>query len=100
MQEKNTETKSVEFMCFAPGAKAVFLAGSFNGWSPTDEPMARNKHDEWRTTLALRPGRYEYNFVVDGRWVCDPNCREQPGHQCPVCVRDADGSMNRVMTVE
>ena len=28
--------------------------------------------DEWTTTLKLEPGRYPYQFVVDGKWMLDP----------------------------
>jgi 1,4-alpha-glucan branching enzyme len=99
LESERSGTKQVEFVCHAPEAKAVFLAGTFNGWSPTDEPMAGNKRGEWRTTLSLRPGRYEYKFVVDGHWVCDPSCPDRPEHRCPVCVTNAVGTMNKVMMV-
>jgi 1,4-alpha-glucan branching enzyme len=99
MEGKLSGTSQVEFVCHAPEAEAVFLSGAFNDWSPTDERMARNKRGEWRTTLSLRSGRYEYKFVVDGQWVCGPSCSGRPGHRCPVCVTNAYGTMNKVMVV-
>lgn len=54
-------------------AIAVFLAGSFNGWNPTATPLTKIRPDTWEVELALPPGRHEYLFVVDGRWLLDPS---------------------------
>ena len=35
--------------------------------------MRRVGEDLWSLSVKLQPGRYEYMFVVDGRWVTDPN---------------------------
>jgi hypothetical protein len=56
------------FTVAAPGAKAVAVVGDFSAW----QPIALFDHDGdgvWSVTVALPPGRYEYAFVVDGRWV-------------------------------
>jgi len=52
----------------------VTLAGDFNGWDPSAQPMHRDPADgTWRAHLALAPGRHVYSFVVNGtRWVIDP----------------------------
>ena len=34
--------------------------------------MRKLKGDIWKKMLKLKPGRYEYQFVVDGEWWCDP----------------------------
>lgn len=60
----------------SPGASAVFIAGSFNDWSPDATPLARGANGSWGIELALPPGRYEYRFVIDGEWVDDPNATE------------------------
>jgi chromosome partitioning protein len=37
-------------------------------------PMSTNgKPGVWVTKLPLFPGRYRYRFVVDGKWMTDPN---------------------------
>jgi hypothetical protein len=55
-------------------AKSVQIAGDFNNWSPVSTPMtAAAKPGDWKTRVALRPGRYRYRFVVDGRWTTDPS---------------------------
>ena len=54
-------------------AHHVMVAGDFNGWSPIGTPLAHtNRPDSWVTKLPLRPGKYCYRFIVDGRWVNDP----------------------------
>ena len=54
-------------------AKKVLIAGDFNNWSPMSTPMVTNHAGSWKMQLPLQPGRYRYRFVVDGRWVTDPN---------------------------
>jgi hypothetical protein len=49
--------------------KEVKVAGSFNNWQP--EPMAR-VGNKWSILLELEPGEYQYKFIVDGQWLCDP----------------------------
>lgn len=101
MTTRETESgrRQLEFVCHAPEAKTVYLAGSFNGWDPNDTLMARSRSGDWRATLPLSPGRYEYKFVIDGRWVCDAGCSDAPSHRCPVCVTNAFGTMNKVVEV-
>jgi chromosome partitioning protein len=54
-------------------AAKVELAGDFNGWQPVSTPMHVDRPGVWRMALPLPPGRYRYRFVVDGKWVTDPN---------------------------
>lgn len=56
------------FTVAALGAKEVALVGDFSAW----QPISLFDHDGdgvWSVTVALPRGRYEYAFVVDGRWV-------------------------------
>jgi len=64
-------SRLVLFELFAPDARTVSLAGSFNQWSPSATPMTRLSEGKWARELLLPPGRYEYQFVVDGRWTPD-----------------------------
>ncbi len=59
-----------------PEAKSVYVAGSFNGWSPEKSPLLNTGNGHWVGNLSVAPGRYEYLFVVDGAWLPDPNARE------------------------
>jgi chromosome partitioning protein len=54
-------------------AKKVLIAGDFNNWSPMSTPMLMTGNGQWRMKLPLMPGRYRYRFIVDGKWVTDPN---------------------------
>jgi hypothetical protein len=45
----------------------------------------------WSATLVLEPGNYLYKFVVDGKWMEDPNNPEK--------ASDDYGGYNSVLTV-
>ena len=59
----------VAFVVFAPEAKAVNLAGDFNGWDCRSIPMREKRQGLWAIDLRLRPGTYEYRVLVDGQWI-------------------------------
>ena len=64
----------VMFAAKFDGAKKVLIAGDFNNWSPMSTPMiTSDAAGVWVTRLPLFPGRYRYRFVVDGKWMTDPN---------------------------
>lgn len=87
------------FSCHSDTATAVFLAGSFNDWNPTATPMVRGAGGHWTVSLKLPPGRYEFKFVVDGEWCCEPGCTVL-SVECPHCIMNAFGTMNRVLEVQ
>jgi len=65
----------VRFVCHAPGAHRVQVAGEFNGWSvtPADSDMEpTDVAHVWHREFRLPPGRYAYRLIVDGRWSSDP----------------------------
>lgn len=83
--------KKLEFEYFAPHARMVHLAGTFNDWNVEACPLKKDSEGKWKVTLTLAPGRYEYRYLVDGVWEND---------QRPVeCVPNAFGSWNCVVTV-
>lgn len=92
--------KRTVIACQAPDAAQVLLAGSFNGWKPEATPMKRRADGQWETSLELPPGRYEYKFIVDGRWCCEPG---EPDHACTClregCAPNECGTLNRVLEV-
>jgi hypothetical protein len=63
-------------------AKSVYLSGSFNYWSTMQLPMHRSDSG-WVTCLSLPPGKHLYKYIVDGRWIQDPNnrLRERDGNR-------------------
>ncbi len=55
------------FILPALNAENVSVVGSFNEWEPT--PLSDENGDGiWTASIPLPPGRYEYAFVIDGRW--------------------------------
>ena len=52
-------------------AKEVFISGTFNSWSRTSYPMKR-VGEFWVATVETEPGKVGYKFLVDGRWISDP----------------------------
>ena len=62
----------VVFTLRAMGAARVQLAGDFNGWNPDLAPMRLMDEGGFQVRLPLGPGRYQYRYVIDGRWEKDP----------------------------
>ena len=55
------------------GYDTVHIAGSFNTWSSTEDELVRNG-DQWQITLPIKPGKYQYKFIIDSKdWVLDPD---------------------------
>lgn len=84
--------QKVVFSYVAPGAQSVVVAGDFTAWQEGALSLKKSKSGEWKKTVSLPPGRYEYRLIVDGNWCDDPNCAtHQPnqfgGTNC-VCVVD------------
>lgn len=51
--------------------KRVSIVGKFNQWSP--QLMKKNDQHQWSITLQISPGKYAYNFIVDGKMIRDPS---------------------------
>ena len=66
--------KPAEFKLYAPQAKRVSVAGSFNGWDTKKFSAKKDSRGNWKVEVNLKPGRYEYKFLVDGSWMNDPHC--------------------------
>ena len=86
------ETKPTEFKLYALSAKSVAVAGSFNKWDTKKLIAKKDSKGSWTAKIALKPGKYEYKFIVDGNWVNDPHCTS--------CVANALGSHNCVIEVK
>lgn len=90
---KAVKTQRVTFSIRADPNSKVFLAGSFNDWNPTAEPMTDEKGKGlFSVSLPLEPGDYQYKFVVDGTWRPDETNHEW--------VLNEHGTMNSVKHVE
>jgi hypothetical protein len=51
----------------AENAKSVKMAGSYDGWQ---QPRALTSIGDgiWQKRIDLPAGRYEYQFLIDGKW--------------------------------
>ena len=84
--------RKVVFEFYAPQAKKVELAGTFNKWQPYLTPLKKDRNGKWKAELNLSSGRYEYRFLVDGNWQND---------QRPVeCIPNPFGTWNCVLKVQ
>ena len=90
-------SRAVAFACRATTAQAVYLSGTFNGWSSRATPMRKDEEGHWSVSVRLPPGRYEYKLVVDGEWRCETACSSDlESHDC---VPNGFGTTNRVLEV-
>lgn len=53
-------------------AKKVIVSGSFNKWNEHLFKMYKIENG-WELKVKMRPGDYEYRFIVDGNWMEDPS---------------------------
>jgi 1,4-alpha-glucan branching enzyme len=59
-----------------PKATSVCVAGSFNDWQPEAKALHPDGKGKWWKETPLKPGEYEYCFIVDGNWIPDPRATE------------------------
>jgi len=91
MATKKSTKQKVTFSIVAPTARSVQLVGDFSDWEQRPVPLKRLKTGEWKATLPLAQGKYEYRYLVDGQWSDDPNCSMR--------VPNSFGSQNCVLVV-
>lgn len=70
------QTVFVRVALLRPEAQSVAIVGDFNGWDPQGLPLRHAGNGLWTLTIPLKPGRYQYMYRVDGRWVTDPLASE------------------------
>jgi 1,4-alpha-glucan branching enzyme len=66
----------VRFEFTHPTAKSVSVAGTFNHWQPEAKTLHPTIAGKWGKETVLKPGVYEYCFIVDGQWLPDPTAQE------------------------
>lgn len=65
-------TTPIEFTLFAPYNKAATLKGSFSDWE--EIPMEKDDRGNFRTTVELEDGLYEYKYRVRSKsWFLEPD---------------------------
>lgn len=91
-QPAQPQERQVEFSLSAPQAKTVSVAGTFNRWNPAALSLKKDFQGNWKGFTSLKPGRYQYRLVVDGKWTDDPKARET--------VPNEFGSRNAVLDLK
>jgi chromosome partitioning protein len=65
--------EGVLFSLDAPHASVVCVTGEFADWSKQGISLKRDPEDGlWKVVVDIKPGKYEYRFIVDGAWIRDP----------------------------
>lgn len=72
-------------------AHSVNVAGDFNNWNPEELSMTKSEGG-WELDYVIAPGNYQYKFIVDGKWVQDPENSLQ--------VDDFNGGFNSLLIFE
>ena len=90
--EASPKAKRVTFKVHADSDSLVYVAGDFNNWNVTANPLSDSTgKGEFSAVLTLAPGNYQYKFVINGTWCVDPECTEW--------VQNNLGTLNSVLKV-
>ena len=80
-----------QFTYYQKGLESISLVGQFNDWDADSTTMTEVSPGVWTVSLRLRPGVYEYQFILNGtERVTDPTMPQTPSDF---------GSPNSVVTV-
>lgn len=71
-------------------ARSVVVTGNFFNWNPKGIPMFPSV-DGWALPMFLRDGTYAYKFLVDNKWMTDP---DNPSER-----KDANGNTNSFLEI-
>jgi sporulation protein YlmC with PRC-barrel domain len=74
--QKNEVKEWVQLLFHAPAKTKIYLAGTFNNWSPTTIKLGYHGKATYSTMLLLPAGYYEYKFIVNGIWQNNPECKD------------------------
>ena len=95
MEKLHGPTRTEEGVLFTldvPNANSVAVTGEFTNWSRDGIPMQKDETDTlWKIVLDIKPGEYEYRYIVDGVWMRDPNNRDY--------IRNEFGQENSLLIV-
>lgn len=88
---KKDKPVPVSFVFEYPGANKIALVGDFTGWQK-DKIFLSRKNGIWTVTVHLKPGRYQYVFIVDDEKIF-------PDPKADFWVNDGFGSVNSVIDI-
>lgn len=67
-ENRDLGLKTVEFRIYKPEATTISLVGDFNQWNPEHDYLIKDHQTGiFSLTKKLRPGKYLYNYIVDGK---------------------------------
>jgi hypothetical protein len=86
------DTVKVNLYLILPNADTVAVVGDFNEWDVNKTMMHKNKKGIWHVELKLKPGNYQYMFLVNNEiWLSDPNATTY--------VNDGFGNKNAIIKI-
>jgi cyclomaltodextrinase / maltogenic alpha-amylase / neopullulanase len=75
---------------YSGSAKAVHVAGTFNGWSRFVHPLKQTSQGVWKLSMRVPIGRHLYKLVINGEeWKVDPRAADSE--------TDSSGNTNSVL---
>jgi 1,4-alpha-glucan branching enzyme len=77
-------TNGVTFRVWAPHAEKVYVTGTFNGWSETATPLAKEENGYWSTDVSKAKVGDEYRYLIHTPpdWNLPPLSRIDPYARC------------------
>lgn len=72
VRSAKTARRSIPLLVRNSAAADVRVSGDFTGWSSEGIPLKKDSKGDWKATLQLEPGRYQYRLIVDGAWADHP----------------------------
>ncbi|MFH1675153.1 MAG: AAA family ATPase [Pseudomonadota bacterium] len=90
--QRRPEGKEILFALEAPEEEKIQIAGDFNGWMPQHLRLTYSEGKPmWRKIMRLKPGTYQYKYLIDNKWVADPGNHDT--------VDDLFGGLNSIVRV-
>ncbi len=72
-RRKEPMEKKIAFTFEAPADAKVQIAGDFNNWVPESLQLTESRGTPvWQKAFCLKPGSYQYKYLIDGLWMPDP----------------------------
>ncbi len=91
MEARKSTARRVPIVVKREDAKEVTITGDFTSWKEDGFKLTKTPTGEWRTTIELAPGEYQYRLRVDGVWQDDSQAKKR--------VANPFGTENCVLTV-
>lgn len=89
---KGKKTKLAElFVDFKEDYSSVRVKGEFNNWDASQTELIKSDHNHWIAQFNVKPGKYQYKLVADGKEIDDPSN--------PIKVSNGMGGLNNVLEV-